>query len=173
MPKLFNLNWKVVIPVVILIILLLLGMIWPKAHAAEAPLDAPYVQFGVGAAVVRGETEAIDLTFTQPASVLRNAYWQESLTVIGTSTFQGKDVPNNFAARALFVDGFGRFDVGLGLSWMQNPGPYNGGNINFNLQLAYRFVFLPLTLTYTHMSDAGSKLPNYGRDIVLLGWRFH
>jgi Lipid A 3-O-deacylase (PagL) len=172
MPKLFNLNWKVIVPVAILILLLLAGMIWPKAHGAEVT-DPPYVQFGVGAAIVRGPTEVIDLTFTEPASVLRNAYWQQSLTVIGTSVYNGQNVPNNFAARALFVDGFGRFDVGLGLSWMQNPGPYNGGNVNFNLQLAYRFIVLPVTVTYTHMSDAGSKLPNLGRDIVLLGWRFH
>lgn len=171
MPKLFNLNWKTVIGVLLVVALLVLGMLWPKAHAGV--LDAPYVQMSAGGTVVRGFTEVIDMTFTQPASVLRNAYWQESLTVIGQSTFRGQDVPNNFAARALFVDGFGRFDVGLGLSWMQNPGPYNGGNVNFNLQLAYRFERLPVTLTYTHMSDAGSKEPNLGRDIVLLGYRFH
>lgn len=170
--SLFNLNKPTTIAVLALVALLILAAALAKCHAAEV-LDAPYVQFSGGATVIRGPTEVIDMTFTEPASVLRNAYWQQSLTVIGTSNFRGQDVPNNFAARALFVDGFGRFDVGLGLSWMQNPGPYNGGNVNFNLQLAYRFRLLPVTVTYTHMSDAGSRLPNLGRDIVLLGWRFH
>jgi hypothetical protein len=55
---------------------------------------------------------------------------------------------------------------------MQNPPPYNGGPVNFALQLAYRFGF-GATLTYAHVSDAGSRLPNLGRDIVLIGWRFH
>ena len=169
--KLFNLNTKTLIVVGVVMGLLFLGLALPRCHAAV--LDAPYVQLSGGAAVVRGATEALDLTFTEPAPVLRNAYAQGSLTVLGTSTFRGASVPNNFAARALFVDGFGRFDVGLGLSWMQNPAPYNGSPINFNLQFAYRFIFLPVTLTYTHMSNAGSRLPNLGRDIVLLGWRFH
>lgn len=168
---LFNLNPKVLIPVLGLVALLVLGLALPKCHAAEV-LDAPYVQFSAGAAVIRGPAPVMDLTFTEPAPQLRNAYWQESLTVIGTSTFRGNPVPNNFALRGLFVDGFGRFDVGLGLSWMQNPAPYNGSPVNFNLQLAYRFVVLPVTVTYTHMSNAGSREPNLGRDIVLLGWRF-
>jgi hypothetical protein len=126
----------------------------------------------VGTTFIRGPASVLDLTFTEPASQLKGAYWQESLTIIGTSTFNGQSVPNNFAARGLFVDGFGRFDVGLGLSWMQNPAPYNGSPVNFNLQLAYRLGF-GATLTYTHLSNAGSRLPNLGRDILILGWRFH
>lgn len=167
---LFNLNLKTTLAVGALIVLLAAALFVPQCHAA--PLDAPYTQLSAGAAVIRGASPVIDLTFTEPAPVLRNAYWQESLTVIGTSTFRGQDVPNNFAFRALFVDGYGSFDVGLGLSWMQNPAPYNGSPVNFNLQIAYR-LGLGATLTYTHMSNAGSRTPNLGRDIVLVGWRFH
>jgi hypothetical protein len=172
--KLFNLDWKTLVLVLALVALLAFGLIYPgKHHAAHAAdTGAAYTQLGGGAAIIRGSTIVADLTFTEPASVLRNAYWQESLTVIGTSQFRSQNVPNNFVARGLFVDGFGNFDVGLGLSWMQNPAPYNGSPINFNLQLAYRFRRLPITLTYTHMSNAGSQEPNLGRDIVLLGWRF-
>lgn len=169
--RLFNLSWGTLTAVLILVLLLAIGLAIPQCHAA--PLDAPYVQLSGGAALIRGPTPSMDLTFTEPASVLRNAYWQESLTVIGTSSFRGASVPNNFVVRGLFVDGFGRFDVGLGLAWMQNPAPYNGSPVNFNLQFAYRFIELPLTLTYTHLSNAGSQTPNLGRDIVLLGWRFH
>lgn len=166
----FNLNKKTLISALALVALLALGMIIPQCHAA--PLDAPYVQLGAGSAIVRGYAPVIDLTFTEPASQLRHAFWQESLTVIGTSTYNGHPVPNNFALRGLFVDGFGRLDIGLGVSWMQNPFPYNGSPVNFNLQLDYRFKLLPVTVTYTHMSNAGSRLPNLGRDLVLLSWRF-
>jgi hypothetical protein len=172
--KLFNLNWKVLVGVLGLVALLVLGFIIPncsRAATTEMPSFAPYVQISGGYAIVRGPTPVLDLTFTEPAPQLRGAYWQESLTVIGTSTYNGQSVPNNFAARGLFVDGFGHFDVGLGLSWMQNPAPFNGSPINFALQLAYRFDFGG-TLTYAHMSNAGSKLPNLGRDLVMLGWRF-
>ena len=167
---LFNLSPRVTLVVLAVVALLALGLCIPRCHAAT--LDAPYVQLSGGEAVVRGQTPVLDLTFTEPAPQLRKAYWQESLTIIGTSTFNGQPVANNFAVRGLFVDGFGRFDMGLGLSWMQNYLPYNGGPINFNLQLSYRFVVLPVTVTYSHMSDAGSRLPNLGRDLVLIGWRF-
>ena len=170
---LFNLNKPTLIAVILVVVLLTLGFLLPQCHAAEsAPLDAPYVQLSGGYTVVRGPAPVLDLTFTEPAPQLRHAYWQESLTVIGTSTFNGQAVPNNFAARALFVDGFGHLDIGLGLSWMQNPAPYNGSPVNFALQLAYRFGW-GATLTYAHMSNAGSKLPNLGRDLLLVGWRFH
>lgn len=167
----FSLNPKTTFAVLALVALLVLGAIIPQCHGAEAT-DAPYVQISAGKTYIRGPADVLDLTFTQPASVLRNAFWQESLTVIGPSTYHGNSVPNNFAVRGLFVDGFGRFDVGLGVSWMQNYLPYNGGNINFALQLSYRFVVLPITLTVGHLSDAGSRLPNLGRDFVFLGWRF-
>lgn len=173
--KLFNNPPKVVIALVVFVLLLLAGMIWAgHARAAETqPTFAPYVQFDVGSTVVRGTAPVLDLTFTTPSSQLRGAYWEGAMTVIGSSTWNGVNAPNNVAARGLFLDGFGHFDLGLGLSWMMNPTPYNGSNVNFNLQADYRFTFLPITLTYTHMSDAGMKMPNYGRDIVMIGYRFH
>ena len=167
---LFNLKPKVLIGVGALVALLALGLMIPQCHAA--PLDAPYVQLSGGTSIVRGPAPAADISFTEESIQLRKAYWQESLTVIGTSTLNGKPVPNNFVARILFVDGFGAFDVGLGLSWMQNPAPYNGSPVNFALQLAYRFRS-GVTLTYAHLSNAGSREPNLGRDLVFIGWRFH
>jgi Lipid A 3-O-deacylase (PagL) len=169
--KLFNLSPKVLVAVGALIVLLVVGFMVPQCHAAESPLDAPYTQISGGSAIIRGQTAVLDLTLAEPTDVLRNAFVTGSLTVIGSSQYQGKYVPNNFAFRGLFLDGFGRLDVGLGGSWMQNPYPYNGSPINFNLQLDYRFL-LGATLTYTHMSNAGSRLPNLGRDIVMIGWRF-
>lgn len=166
---LLNLDKKVLWIVILFVALFAAGLIWNKAHAA--PLDAPYVQLSGGAAIVRGTAPAADLTFTESASQLHGAYWQESLTIIGTSNFRGSPAPNNFIVRGLFNDGFGRFDVGLGVSWMQNPAPYNGSPVNFNLQLAGR-LWGGLTLTYTHISNGGSREPNLGRDVVLLGWRF-
>lgn len=171
---LFNLNLKTTLGVLALVALLALGLAIPKCHGADlGPTDAPYVQLSGGKTWIRGPAPVLDLTFTQPASVLRNAYWQESLTVIGSSTWHNESVPNNFIVRALFVDGFGRFDVGLGISWMQVYLPYNGSSVNFALQLDYRFKRLPVTLTVAHESNAGTRLPNLGRDEIMLGWRFH
>jgi len=170
----FRNSKSAVVGIVVFLLLLLGALIIPKCHAEESPLDAPYVQFSAGSAVVRGPATVIDLTFTEPASVLRNAFWQESITLISTSTFKGQDVPNNAIVRGLFVDGYGQFDVGLGVSWMVNPAPYNNPTgFNFNLQLDYRFKTLPVTVTYSHFSIAGMREPNLGRDLLLMGWRFH
>ena len=144
-----------------------------KCHAANlGPTDAPFIQFDAGSTIIRGITPIVGLTFAEPASVLPHSYWQESLNLIGSSKFGNINAPNNMILSGLFVPGFGRFDLGLGVSWMANYYPYNGQNVNFTLQAAYRFVKLPITLTYRHYSDAGMTAKNIGRDTVLIGWRF-
>jgi hypothetical protein len=173
---LLNLNPKVLIGVGFFVLLFITLLTMPQCHAAQLPLDAPYTQLSVGSTYIRGPAPVLDLTFTQPASVLRNAYWQESLTLIGSSTYidhnNNTPAPNNFIVRGLFVDGIGRFDIGLGLAWIDNYLPYNGQHVNFALQLAYRFSH-GVTLTIAHESDAGTRLPNLGRDELMLGVRVH
>lgn len=171
---LFNNPSKAVIAIVAFLALFVLALALNKCHAAEtSPTDAPYVQFGGGSTIVRGEAPVIDITYTYPAPQLRGAFWQGSMDIIGSSTYNGIGAPNNMVARGLFVDGLGHVDFGLGLSWMLNPTPYNGSNVNFNLQMDYRFVRLPVTVTYTHFSNAGMTVSNLGRDLLLIGYRFH
>lgn len=173
LPKILNLDLKTALAVGALILLIVLGLAIPNCHAEASPMKAPYVQFSTGSAVVRGATPVLDMTYTMPAPQLRNAYWQYSLTLIGQSTYKDQQAPNNMVIRALFVDGLGQFDFGIGPSWMMNPLPYNGSQVNFNLQIDYRFRKLPVTLTYTHLSNAGQTSHNLGRDLLLIGWRFH
>lgn len=172
--SLINNPKKAVIGVAIFVTLVVLSLVLPKCHAESlGPLDAPYVQFSGGITQIRGPAPVLDLAFTTPSKQLRNAYWQGSMTLIGSSSNRGIDAPNNVALRGLFVDGLGRFDFGIGPSWMLNPYPYNGSNFNFTLQAGYRFVILPMTVTWVHMSNAGMTDHNLGRDMILLGWRFH
>jgi hypothetical protein len=137
------------------------------AHSAT-----PYVQFSGGTTYVRGVAPVIDLAWTFRSSQSQRDFWKAGATLIGTSRFQGQDAPNNFAVRGLYVTGFGHFDVGFGLSWMQNPPPYNSSPVNFNLELGYRFQRLPVTFAVSHLSNAGTRPLNRGRGFLLLGWRF-
>ena len=157
----------VLIPVCFLTIFLL-GFV-PTCHGADISND---VQISAGSAIARGPAAVLDLAFMSPAGFLPDDGWKLALTLIGTSQFQGQEVANNFAVRGLYVAGVGNFNAGLGISWMQNYLPYNGAHENLTLELAYRFQRLPVTLTYAHMSDADSRRPNYGRDLLMLGWRF-
>ena len=180
--SLMNLPAKVWLIVALFVVLFVFGL----AHRAHA--EDGWVQVSGGGTIVRGPAPVADLGFTWPAR--HNDFWKADLTLVGSShygyivtedcnhgptchlVYTDMPAPNNFIVRGLYVTGFGHFDLGLGVSWMQNYLPYNGGNVNLNLEMAYRFQRLPITFTYSHFSDAGSKLPNYGRDLVMLGWRF-
>lgn len=167
--KLFNNAKPVVASILLFVILFAIGLfgISKCAHA-----EAPYVQLSAGAAYVRGPTAVLDLAWTWKSPQSKRDFWKTALTVVGDSTYEGQHAPNNFILRGLYVTGFKHLDLGLGLSWMQNDHPYNGSPVNFNLEIAYRFQRVPVTLTVTHFSNAGSKLPNLGRDLVMVGWRF-
>jgi hypothetical protein len=129
------------------------------------------IQASSGAAVIRGIAPALNIAWDVPSGHGGDAV-RFSTTLIGHSTFQGTEYPNNYAFSVQYVTGLGHFDIGLGPSWMERPLPYNGSNVNFALTLAYRFTLLPATLSYDHFSCGGACSPNYGRDLILLGWRF-
>jgi len=172
--SLINNPRKAVIGVTAFVIAFVAGLFLSKCHSEPlGPTDAPYVQFSGGKTMIRGPAPVLDLAFTTPSKQLNKAYWQGSMTLIGSSSNRGIDAPNNMMLRGLFVDGLGRFDFGLGIAYVLNPLPYNGSNLNFALQADYRFAVVPLTVTWAHVSNAGMTDHNLGRDMLLLGWRFH
>jgi hypothetical protein len=156
---------KVQLAVSLVIVLLLL------AFASRCHADS-YAQFGAGSTVVRGESAIIDLALVYPDAGPRDAAIEVGATFIGTSEHEGAGQRNNFALRAAVVDGFKRFDVGLGVAYLQNTDIYNGSHVNFTLLLGYRFKRLPLTMRLQHFSNGGTQSPNKGRDMLFLAWRF-
>lgn len=129
------------------------------------------IQASSGVAVIRGTAPALNIAWDIPSGHGGDAV-RASMTLIGHSTFKDTEYPNNYVFSVQYVTGLGHFDIGLGPSWMQNPRPYNGSNVNFNLMFGYRFTRLPVTLWYSHFSCGGACSPNYGRDLMLIGWRF-
>lgn len=165
-------NRKTQIGVAVILVLLILGMA-TKCHAAEVKADPPpaYPQFGVGSAVIRGATPTISLTVVYPERV-GDAGYEVGVTLLGESSFRDTTQRNNFAVHGTLVDGFGRFDVGLGLAYLQNTDEYNGSHLNFHLVVGYRFKAVPVTLRVQHFSNAGTVAPNRGRDMALVFYRF-
>ena len=163
---LFN-NPKPVQWAIAVFVLILVASFAAKCRADELR----YVQVSGGSTVVRGPAPVLDLTLVVPAPVAKGASFEGGVTIIGSSTFRGVAADNDFALFGRLVDGFGRFDIGLGAAYLKNGAPYIT-HLNFNLYMGYRFRALPVTLAYQHFSDAGTKMPNWGRDMVLLGWRF-
>lgn len=169
---LFNNPKQIVIAICFFIAVFVLSLGgWKCAHATGST-DPPYMQFSAGSTYIRGPAPVICLAATWPSTQAPRNFWKLDLDVIGSSTLDGHSAPNNFALRGLYVSGFRYLDIGLGLGWIQNPRPYNGSPVNFTLEVAYRFRALPVTLTVSHISNAGTQSPNLGRDFVTLGYRF-
>lgn len=157
-------NRKTQIGVAIIVLLLIIGL----ATAARAD---SYVQFGAGTTLARGETSALDLAVVYPDGP-GDASYLIGVTLVGESTLYGIDMPPQIAWRAQLIEGFGRFDVGLGVAWLRNTDIYNCSGPSFALSLGYRFKVLPVNLSALHFSNAGSCRPNKGRDMLTVAWRF-
>lgn len=159
--NLFNLPRKAAIAVGIFVVLFLIGI------AARCHAD-PMIRVSGGSTYIRGPAPVLDLGFSWYAGQSTRDFWKADLTLIGQSHWHDREAPNNFALRGLYVTGFGHFDIGLGLAWMQNPQPYNGSPVNFSLELAYRIGRFAITVS--HLSNAGTRMPNYGRDFLMIGY---
>ncbi len=166
----FNPGKKAAWIVSALLIVLAVGFC-TTARSAEVPAGTtvPYVQMGIGSTVVRGATPVVGLNIVYPNAV-GDASYEIGATFIGQSSF--RDVPqrNNFALHAGIVDGFGRFDVGLGVAYLQNTDEYNGSQLNFQLLLGYRFD--NWTVRLQHFSNGSTKMPNRGRDMLMVYYKF-
>jgi hypothetical protein len=143
----------------------------PRSQAAP-PGNCTYIQLSAGSTILRGQAPVLDLSYVAPVDGLPHTFWQLGMQWIGHSSFKDQSAGHNLLWRALIGHHFGEFDIGLGLSYMLNPPPYNGSSLNATLQFDYRFNSVPLTVSYMHESNAGIHTPNYGRDALLLGWRF-
>lgn len=159
---------KLMIVLFVFVALFIAFMILGKrAWGAESPV----IQVSSGAAIIRGVAPALNVAWDYPSGHDADA-WRGSITLIGHSEFKGTSYPNNYAFSLQYIAGLGHFDIGLGPSWMINPEPYNGAHVNFNLMFGYRFVRVPVTVWYDHFSCGGACDPNYGRDVVMVGYRF-
>ena len=71
---------------------------------------------------------------------------------------------------AQIVDGWKRAEMGLGFYYQNVPQEYSC-QFGFHLLARYR-VTERISVQWRHSSSAGSCLPNAGRDLVTVGWRF-
>lgn len=153
--------------IVLVVVLLLIAGLATTCRSAEK-----LAQFSIGAAQIRGQTEVADLAVIYPNSGPGDAGYAFGVTFIGASAHYGIEQKPNFAVRAELIEGFRRFDVSLGVAYMQNEDIYNSGHGEFTLALAYRFKRWPVVLTVRHFSNGGTAMPNKGRDLALIGWQF-
>lgn len=125
------------------------------------------VAVSFGSTALRGPTGVLQVEWQWPAFEGRDGHWETGITMIGPSNYNKADWPNSFAWDATYVDGFGPVDIGIGPAYLQNTDAYNHGGANFHLLLGYHYG--KWFVRFNHFSNAGSKSPNLGRDMVLVG----
>jgi hypothetical protein len=150
--------------ILVVFALLLLGTFATKCRAESV------MQFELGSTVSRGVTPALGLTVVWLDAGPGDSDFQCGIELVGTSEHTQEN-PNQAAVQCLIVDGYKKFDLGIGVVALQNTDEFNGSHTNFSLMAGYRFTD-HLGLIYRHWSNAGTIKPNTGRDMLLVTYRF-
>ena len=129
------------------------------------------LEFEAGSAFVRGPTPAIGMKVIVPGVVSQVGDVACGLTIIGQSTYNYQAQPNQVAAHCQVLANLKSLTLGIGIAKLQNADAYNSGDLNFALTAQYR-ITRQLGIAYNHFSNAGSHMPNLGRDLAMLTWRF-
>ena len=136
--------------------------------------DRSDVIFGAGQTYLHGQAPAIRMA-VQGAPAWRESnddyVIETALTLVGSVDYKGYRAENNIGASVLYMDGFGPVDVGIGLVYLQNRDFRNGSNMNFEMALGYRPT-KNIGIQLRHWSNAGTRRPNRGTDMVFVTWMF-
>jgi hypothetical protein len=160
--RLFNNPWQVVIAIVIFISLFLF-LLSKEARSEEIYFDA-------GSAVVRGYAPTIGMNIAWKEEGPKKTDYELGFKLIGESEFDGVDQRNQFVVHGMLVDGWKNAEMGVGFAYFNVPSDY-ACQFTFSLLARYRFTER-IHMQAHHFSTAGSCRPNYGRDLLTVGWRF-
>lgn len=126
---------------------------------------ADAMTFEVGAQYLRGPAAAVVASTRWDAP--KDAEWEAGLVLVGRS-----DTDRGVAGgQVLYVDGFGKFDIGLGLAYFNRVPKVLGSNMNFALLVGYRFTDR-FGVNVRHWSNAGTTEDNAGLDVLTVSYRF-
>lgn len=146
---------------IFLFVALLLGAFATKCRAE------PELWVEAGASVVRYEAPVLGFSLNFSGAGPTDTDYNIGLHLIGESG----ELKNQSALSFMIVDGFGRFDIGLGLCLLHHEDARNGSRANFALTIAYRFGDGKHAVRERHCSNAGQTDVNKGLDLLLVGRR--
>lgn len=144
--------------------ILVLLVLWSVHARAEQTFE-----FEAGSAMLRGETPVIGLTIACKECGPVNTDYEFGFDMIGSSHHY-RDNPNVIQVRAQLIDGWKRFEMGLGFYYQNIPSEYVC-QFGFHLLARYRLAER-LALQWRHSSSGSSCRPNAGRDLLTASWRF-
>ena len=122
-----------------------------------------------GKTVLRAPTTVVGVSIQQLSN--NSFHTEESVIVIGSSTFKNVDVPSKYGVSGRVYKDFQHLSVGFGVIYFNHVDRLNGSTFNFWDTIRYRFTN-HYSVEYVHISNAGITSPNTGRDMVLVGYKF-
>lgn len=141
-------------------------LVWLFATPARAEQT---LELDAGSAMLRGETPTLGFTIAcKECGPVRTDY-EFGFDLIGESEHY-RDNPNVIQLRAQVVDGWKRFEMGLGFAYFNVEHEYTC-QLTFHLLARYRFTER-VALQWRHSSSGSSCKPNAGRDLATVSWRF-
>jgi len=148
----------------ILAFVLVLLVLWSVHARADQALTLE-----AGSAMIRGETPTVGVTVNCGRCGPINTDYEFGFDLIAESTHYRYN-PNVIQVRAQLVDGYKRFEAGIGFYYQNVPTEYV---CQFGFHLMTRFrISDRIALQWRHSSSAASCTPNAGRDLLTLGWSF-
>jgi hypothetical protein len=133
-------------------------------HCRKAEAESA-IAFEAGVQYLRGPAAAVVLGTRWDAPGDGN--WEAGLVLVGRN-------PNDrgvAGGQVLYIDGFGRFDIGIGLAYFNRVPDLLGSNLNFSLMLGYRLTDR-WAVNVRHWSNSGTTESNTGLDVITLSYRF-
>lgn len=162
MNRLFRNNKKAVYMIAAFIIVIL-SLFAIKTRAEQT------LELELGSAVVRGETPVLGLTIACKDCGPVHTDYEFGFQLIGESKFY-RDNPNVIQVEAQLVDGYRKFEAGLGFYYQNVPTEYTC-QFGFHLLARYR-ISSRFAMQWRHSSSGSSCYPNAGRDLLTLAYRF-
>lgn len=161
MGKLFD-NPKPVIYAIVVFVVGLLLLFSCESRAAQT------LEFEAGSAMLRGETPTMGFTIAcKECGPVRTDY-EFGFELIGQSSYYRSN-PNVIQLHAQIVDGWKKFEMGLGFFGTNVAHEYTC-RFGFHMLARYRFTDR-FAVQWRHSSSAGSCKPNAGRDILSVALR--
>lgn len=136
-----------------------------KCHAADSA-----ILFEGGVQYIEGPAAALLVSVDYPGP--GDARIEAGLFLVGAVERSDRETGRGvMGGQVLLVDGFGKFDLGLGLAYMNGIHEQLGSQLNFHLMVRYR---LPRDwyIAARHWSNAGTTAHNSGLDVISVGRRF-
>lgn len=147
-------------------VLLVLGM-----AVASPDADAADLRLNAGGATLKGGTATVGARAVFPDALAGKADFEFGVQLLDSSRYRSFAQPNQAMITTQGVKDFHFVEVGFGVAYLWNDDIYNSGRFNF-ISSARFHLSKRLDVEWMHVSNAGIRKPNRGRDMAVLSYQF-